>query len=173
MKIFIISDTHGNNINVIKVLSCINKKIDAIIHLGDYINDAKMISNCFSSIPIYSIAGNCDYSYLLMEEKIKQVLTLNGVRIFITHGHNYNVKEDYNNIYNAGKKENVSIILFGHTHIPVIEYKSSILLMNPGSISKPRENNIPTYGMLDISANGIIHPSIIGVFGDNDYRLIE
>ena len=56
--------------------------------------------------------------------------------IYLTHGHMYN---DKNWIL-----EN-SILIFGHYHIPFIEEFDSTVFINPGSISKPRGENLPSY----------------------------
>ena len=49
----------------------------------------------------------------------------------------------------------MDIVMFGHTHRPVIEVEQDITLINPGSISYPRQaDGIPTYIMLEIDDNG-------------------
>ena len=53
------------------------------------------------------------------------------------------------------------ITLFGHTHIPVTVYEEGVWLVNPGSVSAPRQGK-PTYAVIDIEQNGIM-PIIIGV----------
>lgn len=169
MKLLIISDTHGNNINVIKVIKTIGSKINSIIHLGDYDEDIKIISNEVPNIPIHCVAGNCDFNSLTPKE---QILTFNGTKILISHGHKYNVKWGYDKIFYTAQEREVQAILFGHTHIATIEYRKSILLMNPGSISEPRNTAIPSYGIIDITDSGLLQPSIVGIFGNSDYRVI-
>lgn len=170
MKLLIISDTHGNNSNVIKVIDNIRKKIDIIIHLGDCEKDSQKLSKSYAEIPLYIVSGNSDFNSSALTE---QILEFNGSKILITHGHKYNVKWNYDNIYYAAKQMNVQAVLFGHTHSPIIEYRDSVLLMNPGSISLPRDTAIPSYGIIDINDSGVLKPSIVGIFGKNDYRIIE
>jgi putative phosphoesterase len=156
MKILVISDTHKNLSNVIKTMKNI-KDIDRIIHLGDNIVDAEDLESIYN-IPIDCVAGNCDfYSNQYPKEKI---INLNNNKIFITHGHLYNVKKDISTIRKIGIEKKVDVILFGHTHISHLSYVDNILIMNPGSISLPRGSNEPSYGVLDIDEDGKIHPNL-------------
>ena len=51
--------------------------------------------------------------------------------------------------------------MFGHTHIPLIEYGDGIVVMNPGSISYPRqEGKRPSYILMDIDKKGMAHYEI-------------
>lgn len=163
MKLLIISDTHRAIINPLNVLKKINKKINGVIHLGDGADDVTKLKNNYPELEFYNICGNCDFGSNIEQEK---VIDLNGKRIFITHGHIYSVDFGLDRIYYAAQEKNADICLFGHTHKPLIEYADNILIMNPGSISKPRSSNICSYGIIDISDNGIITPSIVGIYGD-------
>lgn len=170
MKILVMSDTHRNVNNAINLINYIGQKIDAIIHLGDCDKDAERIMKLYPNIPMYYVYGNCDFCSNVEDE---QILSFNRIKILITHGHKYSVKWGYDKIAYVAKEKEVQIALFGHTHIAVIEYIDNILIMNPGSISLPRDSYIPTYGMLDINDNGLISPSIVGIYSKNDYRIIK
>lgn len=53
------------------------------------------------------------------------------------------------------------VAMFGHTHIPLIEYGDGIVVMNPGSISYPRqEGKRPSYILMDIDKKGMAHYEI-------------
>ena len=62
-------------------------------------------------------------------------------KIFVTHGHMYNVKYDHN--YHTMKEKGLSIgadaVIFGHTHIPYCENFGNILLLNPGSVKSEQK----------------------------------
>ena len=153
MLIAVVSDTHRENkyINLAKELI---KDADILIHLGDNTDDVEVLKSGFKG-EVYAVAGNCDYSAQYPKEVIIEV---NGRKIFFTHGDLYGVKHSMNNIYYRGKELGVDIVLFGHTHVQIIEEEKDIILMNPGSISLPRfkgryvgfigiddEGNIDTY----------------------------
>lgn len=72
----------------------------------------------------------------------------------MTHGHNYYVSLDLKVIKDEARARGMDIVMFGHTHRPVIEVEDDITLINPGSISYPRQaDGIPTYIMLEIDNN--------------------
>ena len=53
------------------------------------------------------------------------LVTIDGVKIFITHGHEQNVKYEYEfmTLRKAAEKYDPDLIIFGHTHIPYTDYK--------------------------------------------------
>ena len=81
-------------------------------------------------------------------------LEIAGKKIWLTHGHNYYVSLDLKVIKDEARARGMDIVMFGHTHRPVIEVEDDITLINPGSISYPRQaDGIPTYIMLEIDDN--------------------
>lgn len=157
MKILVISDTHRHIKNVMKLLTVVTD-IDRIIHLGDVVGDAQDLESIYSTIPIDYIAGNCDfYEYDVPKEKIVQLM---GNKIFLTHGHAYDVKRDYDKIASVALEKQVDAVLFGHTHAAYCGYANDIVMMNPGSISQPRDGKMPSYGILEIDLKGKIHASL-------------
>ena len=52
----------------------------------------------------------------------------------------------------------MDIVMFGHTHRPVIEYGDGIIALNPGSVSYPRqEGKQPSYILMEFDKNGDVH----------------
>ena len=50
------------------------------------------------------------------------------------------------------------IVMFGHTHRPIIDYHKDIIAINPGSLSYPRqEGKRPSYIMMELDKNGDVH----------------
>ena len=150
MLIAVVSDTHRENkyINLAKELI---KDADILIHLGDNTDDVEVLKRGFKG-EVYAVEGNCDYSTQYPKEVIIEV---NGRKIFFTHGDLYGVKHSMNNIYYRGKELGVDIVLFGHTHVQIIEEEKDIILMNPGSISLPRFKG-RYVGFIDIDDEGNI-----------------
>lgn len=155
MKILIISDTHGNLSNVIKILKKI-KNVNRIIHLGDNEKDAEELDVLYN-IPIDYVPGNCDFNSYAPSEKI---LTFNGIKILITHGHYYNVKFEYDTIIKTALDKKVDLVLFGHTHVALQKNIKDITLINPGSISLPRDGKRPSFAVLEIDSDKKIHITI-------------
>lgn len=150
MLIAVISDTH-RMIKYINLAKELIKDADILIHLGDNVEDVETLEQGFKG-EVYAVAGNCDYSRKYPKETIIEV---NGRKIFFTHGDLYGVKSSINNIYYRGKELEVDIVLFGHTHQQIIEEESSLILMNPGSVSLPKSKG-RCVGFIDIDDTGKI-----------------
>lgn len=131
MLIAVVSDSHNNN-KAIEDLKNYITKADVLLFLGDGESDIVKIKESFKG-DIYAVSGNCD---MYSKNPQELVLEIGGKRIFMSHGHKYNVKYSYDNIYYKGREVGADIILFGHTHIPIIEEDNGIIMMNPGSLSR-------------------------------------
>ena len=151
MKIAVVSDTHGFINKTLKALRKI-KNLDLIIHLGDYVKDAREIERQLNLEVIY-IRGNCDYSEMKVE--LEKVLKIENKNIFITHGHNYDVKNGVSKIFYRAKEINSDIVLFGHSHMSMILEYEDVLILNPGSPEQPRNGNQGSIGLIEISENDI------------------
>lgn len=152
MKILVISDTHGD-INRAEEAVRINPDIDLIIHLGDYFRDAQKLSDIFPDIPIEYIYGNSDF--MIEDVPAEKLLVLCGKRIFLTHGHRYSVKWDYNKLYKKAEEMKADVLLFGHTHIPDLIQRDRYYVINPGSTSDPRDDSNESYAIIEINGEKI------------------
>lgn len=149
-KVLIISDTHGRTKNLDKILPLV-KPLDQLIHLGDVGNDVDYIE-VVAECPCYFVAGNNDYFSALPVERL---IMLQGVPIFLTHGHQYYVNARKDFIRSAAVQRGARIALFGHTHVPYVEEEGGVLVANPGSLSLPRQaDHYPTYLLLYIGEDG-------------------
>ncbi len=153
MKILIISDTHGNHDNLDIVLEQ-EKPLDLLIHLGDaqgkedYI---EVVAECSMEV----VAGNNDfYSNLPREQELK----IGKYKAFLTHGHHYYVNAGTDRIKKEGINRMADIVMFGHTHKPVLEKEGTMVVLNPGSISYPRqEERCPSYIIMELDENEEAH----------------
>lgn len=156
MKILVLSDTHGDTNKAEEAIRR-NKGINLIIHLGDYFRDAQKLSSMFPDIPIEYIYGNSDF--MIEDVPAEKILEVDGKRIFITHGHRYSVKWDYDKLYKKAEEMNVDVLLFGHTHIPDLIEKDRYCVLNPGSTSDPRDDSNESYAIIDIES-GKVEPKL-------------
>ena len=147
MKILIVSDTHRQNANLKKVLKK-ESPIDLMIHLGDLEGSEEIFREWLGSASkLVAVRGNNDFFSDLESER---EIELGGTRCFLTHGHYYNVSLDLEMIRSEAESRNCGIVMFGHTHKPVMESERGILLLNPGSLSYPRqEGRKPSYMVME------------------------
>ncbi len=146
MKILVISDTHGKIDVACKIAT--KGKYDCIFHLGDVYPDGRRIEK-ETGIEVIGVVGNCDFS----RKNEEKILVINGVKIKLIHGHNHRVKIGVDMLKEEITAQNLNIILFGHTHVAYEEYYRNALMLNPGSISLPRDG-MPSYAVLEIDEKG-------------------
>lgn len=142
MRILVFSDSHTSISSCCSLVEKISGT-DMIIHAGDHASDAEKLKIKFPDIDVVYVRGNCDFT-AADDELVKDVC---GKRIFLTHGHRYNVKfdSDYRLLRKRAEEQNADIAVFGHTHIPFHENNGKLILMNPGSIKYTH-----TFGIIEI-----------------------
>lgn len=153
MKILIVSDTHKKHGNLKKVLESV-KPIDLMIHLGDAEGYEDYIAE-LAGCPLEIVSGNNDFFSDLEREK---ELLIGRYKVLITHGHYYYVAMGVEDLKKEAAGRGMDIVMFGHTHWPLLDYSRGIVTLNPGSISYPRqEGRKPSYGLMEIDQEGEAH----------------
>lgn len=139
MKVLIISDTHGRLENLYRVIKA-EGPIDQLIHLGDVYDDEfeiKAVADC----PCAIVAGNND-----MFSDLPDSLNfhLGRWRVHMEHGHwPMFIRE---RVAVRAQAFAADIMMSGHTHVPMIEKIDGVWVINPGSLSLPRQpGRKPTY----------------------------
>ena len=150
LRILIMSDSHGRNENVELAIAHVREEIgefQMLLHLGD-VGDARDIES-LAGVPCYIVRGNTDYDAKLLNAN---VIEAGGHRIFATHGHLYQVDMRLDLLRFAALENDCDIAMYGHTHVPYLEEDpDDITILNPGSISKPRQaDHRYTYMVMEI-----------------------
>lgn len=153
MRILIVSDTHRKHTNLELVLEKTGHP-DLLIHLGDA-EGAEDYIEAIADCPVEIIAGNNDFfSHLEREEELQ----IGKYKVFLTHGHYYYVSVGIEHLCQEGKARGADIVMFGHTHRPCIEFVDDLVVLNPGSLSYPRqEGRRPSYILMEIDDRGEAH----------------
>ena len=160
MKILVISDSHGNSAAISKIVS-LHRDAELLVFLGDGLRDLSQASSAFPpTLAVIRVSGNCDtFSFGADGAREDETITLEGKRIFMTHGHRYGVKGGLGALATAAHARGADIVLFGHTHEPhesLTEIDGHrIQLFNPGSLGRPHDR-LPHYGILDVRENGVL-----------------
>ena len=144
-KILVLSDSHSYFDKVLKIFE--KEKPDIVIGAGDGIKDIEELSYIYPKAEYYMVKGNCDYFDRSHNEE--NLFEIDNIKIFLTHGHLYDVKRSLSSIKEIRKKLNVSLIVFGHTHKPYIEKDGDITLFNPGATEDGR------YGIIILEKGNI------------------
>ena len=145
MKILIVSDTHRRNDNYFEVVNMHHP--DLVIHCGDAEGSEYALSEA-AGCPVRIVLGNNDFFSELSREL---ELNVGPYKVWVTHGHNYYVSMGNENIKREAVARGVDIVMYGHTHKPVIDIDDEVIAINPGSLSYPRqEGHKPSYIIMEI-----------------------
>lgn len=157
-----ISDTHGGLLSWKKFAERFLGEADLLIHAGDVLYhgprnplpegyDPKGLAEELNSlkIPLVFSRGNCDadIDQLLLRHPLSfpyAYCFVNGFRIMVTHSLEETKVEDFQ----------VDLVILGHTHVPVIERKGTVLFLNPGSIALPKGIR-PSFAAIDLKERKI------------------
>ena len=152
MKILIVSDTHRKDESLKQVIEE-QAPLDMLIHLGDAEGSEMRIADWVNEgCQLEMVMGNNDF-FSSLDREIE--LELKGHRIFLTHGHYYNVSLGVEGLYQEAIDRDCDIAMYGHTHRPFLEQRGEVTILNPGSLSYPRqEGRKPSYMMMYMEEDG-------------------
>ena len=153
MTLLVISDSHGRPDRIDEAIRRVRP--DGILFAGDGLRDLTYcdLPSPAEGCPLWAVAGNCDWlsSSLIIngstfEPEAEELITVEGVRILLTHGHTYDVKSSpIRAVYRAVELE-ADVLIYGHTHVPVeyhllpdrpeglVPVSKPLTIFNPGSL---------------------------------------
>lgn len=109
---------------------------DAVIHLGDYAEDADDLRRSYPNLTVWGVRGNNDYG---SGAPLSAVVAPGGVRMYLTHGHMERATwSSIGVIPRRAREMDCAVALYGHTHRAQRLEAEGVLVLNPGSISLPR-----------------------------------
>lgn len=156
MRVLIVSDTHRQNNNYLKVLERV-RPIDMVVHCGDAEGSEYLICES-AGCPVEIVAGNNDFFSNLPRESEFEI---GNYRVWLTHGHNYYVSMGNETIKKEAVSRGADIVMYGHSHKPVVDIEKGIIAVNPGSLTYPRqEGRRPSYVLMEIDREGKAHFTI-------------
>ncbi|MGR9048039.1 metallophosphoesterase family protein [Halobacillus faecis] len=155
MKIIVLSDTHmpkkAKKLPKRFLEELVN--VDAIIHAGDW-QTFELYETLKDYAPVHGVYGNVDGEEIQSEFPAKQMLEWEGYRIGIVHGHGEK-KTTEKRALEAFEDDGVDVLIFGHSHIPMLRYFKKTLLFNPGSLTDKRRLPMYSFGKLSLTKAGI------------------
>ncbi len=147
MKLLVIADVHGRRDAVQRALEQ-QPDCTTVLFLGDGLRDMEDMADIHPERTFVMVPGNCDFSALLPVTRLEIYA---GKRVLMTHGHRYHVKNGLTTVCLAAEERQADILLFGHTHEPLQEYRDGLYVLNPGSLGYGG-----TYGLVEITPAGIM-----------------
>ena len=132
MEILVLSDSHGKVDHMVRAVEQFHPR--QVLHLGDCVRDAQALERQFPGEP-------------------ERLLEIEGVRILMLHGHTRHVKSSPMAAVYAAREYGADVLLFGHTHVPLVDYDGALWVMNPGAAG---DYTRPTCGLLTIREGAVI-----------------
>ena len=134
-RLIAVSDSHGcvENLRDAFLQARESGPIDVAVFLGDGVSDFDRVAPMLQmeGTLCFAVAGNNDYG---AEEPKERVISVNGLRIFLCHGHTTKVKWGLQTLNYRAREEEAPIALYGHTHMADVCSEEGVLMANPGAI---------------------------------------
>lgn len=164
MRVLVVSDSHGRVDRLLQAVA--QTQPHYVLHLGDCQRDLEALRREFPTLPMEGVPGNCDWGSLDTPERL---IELGGVRLFLLHGHTRNVKSSPMSAMYAAREWGAQVLLFGHTHRPLVDNDGTLLTLNPGAAGDPLR---PTCGILTLE-NGRADAATVQLGEEKQAKLIR
>jgi putative phosphoesterase len=138
----VISDTHG--LLRVEALAAL-RGVELILHAGD-LGGESILRELRTLAPVYAVYGNVDDPAMGLPASVD--LVLDGVRLHLSHGHEFGSPTPARLV----ERYSADVIVFGHTHKPLIETRGATLILNPGAAGPRRFNLQPSIALLRIES---------------------
>lgn len=148
MRVGIISDTHG--VLRSEVFDAF-AGVEHILHAGD-VGEPDLLTELETIAPVTAVWGNTDGWEI--HELVPEVAheTLGAVNVVVLHGHQLNATGPASA---AARFPEAGLVVFGHTHRPVIERVGSVWAVNPGSAGGRRFDLPVTVAVAELAGGGV------------------
>lgn len=150
--ILVLSDSHGDIGSLTTVIRGFGAKADLIVHAGDGADDlSRLQSSGLGLRPWEAVRGNSD---AYASQPLRKSVDFQGKRLLLCHGHHLSVGSSLGSLVAAARAEKADIAIYGHTHRPFWEDYGGLLVLNPGSLSRPRGREYGSFALLSWEGEG-------------------
>lgn len=150
MKILVLSDSHSSLYFMRQCIASVRP--DAVIHLGDHIDDGEAMAQENPHIRFWLVPGNCDAFRCLSWQPAVICCSVGGVNVFMTHGHLHGVKSGMDRLLADARKQCAQIVVFGHTHESLCFcQEDGLWVLNPGTC----RSSGGSVGLIEVDDNKI------------------
>lgn len=160
LTIGVLSDTHvyarGSRRVPGEVLDLFRRfGVGLIVHLGD-VNIAGVLDELAGIAPVLAVAGNNDDLELVAELPEQVAFSVGDVRFLAIHGHGGQSARRVATDHTPGH----DLVLFGHSHEPLVEAAGESAIFNPGSPTDRRWHRHFGVGIITVTGEGF-RPELI------------
>ena len=124
-------------------------KVDLLFHLGDFAPDAEQVAKELGGVPFCAVRGNNDSGSVYPKMRIERV---EDVWMMLVHGDKFYTTGQ---MAEHARDNHCSVVLFGHTHEPLLRADGEILIVNPGSLSLPRAGSARSCALLEVEGKDV------------------
>jgi len=163
MRIGILSDTHVYNASMLPhQVEEVFSGLDLILHAGD-IYDPSVLDRLEGIAPVLAAKGDDD-RFDMSDERVKDrhVLELEGLTIWLSHDFPFEWWGFvYDSEFDGALVEALEpygdtaphVLVFGHSHRAIVRHAPNVLLVNPGSPTRPNhESGLGTVVVMSIAS---------------------
>jgi putative phosphoesterase len=171
LSIGLLSDTHFRErlFDLPERLAQIWSGVGLILHAGD-VGDEQVLDLLAGIAPVAAVHGNDDTESAKRRLPGRLAIALSGHRILLWHSHYPDPEEERSRRVDpwGGKLERIAahgaesgadVVVYGHTHVPMVSRHGDILLVNPGALASGSyftRQAVPSVGRLTIAADGML-----------------
>jgi uncharacterized protein len=154
MRLAIVSDTHLPRGARVIPAACIERMrgADAILHAGDFMEPSVLEDLRALGPPVHAVAGNVDAPELHVELPATRIVKAEGVRIAMLHDSG---PADGRFARLRRRFPEAQAVVFGHSHLPLLEARDGFAIFNPGSPTERRRAPHHTMGMATVRGERI------------------
>jgi putative phosphoesterase len=148
LQVGLISDTHG--LLRPQATAALHGS-NFIVHAGD-IGDSSILDRLSKIAPTTAVRGNNDKGTWASRVPQTEVLQVGAVLIYIVH--------DLAQLEIDPAASGFHVVVSGHSHRPVVEWRDGVLFINPGSAG-PRRFKLPVSVATLTIAHAVITPRLV------------
>jgi putative phosphoesterase len=154
MRLAIVSDTHLPRGARAIPAACVERMrgADAILHAGDFMESSVLADLRGLGPPVHAVAGNVDSAVLRIELPATRIVKAEGVRIAMLHDSG---PADGRFERLRRRFPETQAVVFGHSHMPLLEVRDGFAIFNPGSPTERRRAPHHTMGMATVTGDRI------------------
>lgn len=158
MRVLVLADTHipRRARTLPEALRPHLRSAGVILHAGDLMQPA-VLEELAAYAPVHAVRGNLDPPEAELPETLE--LDLGGARVAVVHDSGR--KQGRRNRL-ARRFPEARVVVFGHSHVPLLEDEGGLMLLNPGSPTDKRRQPEYTCAVLE-AADGEVGARILAL----------